>query len=81
MLPLMVYARPMNSLFHLDVRRHSPAMRRFVTWAWTIIIAKCGVVAWAIAHWQVPVSPYVIIVPTLAMASLATFLWIVHEES
>lgn len=56
-------------------------MRWFVSLAWVVILAKCAFVWWAIRHWNVPVAPAIIIVPTLAMAALATFLWLVHSET
>ena len=55
-------------------------MRWFVSLAWVVILGKCGAVWWAIHHWHVPVHPGWIIGPTLAMATLATYLWLVHAE-
>lgn len=48
--------------------------------AWVVIVAKCLLVQWAITRWNIPVRPAVIILPTLATAALATFLWLVHPE-
>lgn len=75
-----MYCFIVNHVFHLDEVRHPVAMRRFVSLAWVVILAKCAFVWWAIHHWNVPVAPAIIIVPTLAMASLATVLWLVHKE-
>ena len=69
-----------NQVFHLDEVRHPAPMRWFVSLAWVVILGKCGAVWWAIHHWHVPVHPGWIIGPTLAMATLATYLWLVHAE-
>ena len=39
---------------------------------WVVIIAKCLAVPWALAHWQIPVHPAWVIVPTLLFAALVT---------
>jgi hypothetical protein len=69
-----------NPVFPLDEVRHPPAMRWFLAVAWAAILAKCAVVWWAIDHWRVPVHPAWIVGPTLAMALLATVLWLGHRE-
>ncbi|MBP6864128.1 MAG: hypothetical protein KBC32_02540 [Candidatus Didemnitutus sp.] len=70
----------MNSRFHFDGVSHTWPMGRIMAAAWCIIAAKCVLVWWAIGHWQVPVHPAWIIVPTLMMAALATMLWVTHRE-
>lgn len=72
--------RGVNSVFHLDEVRQPGWTRRLMLGAWILIVAKCAAIWWAIDHWQVPVHPAWIIVPTLLMAGLATFLWATHEE-
>lgn len=54
--------------------------RWFLGVAWSAIAAKCVLVWWAIAHWQVPVHPLWIVAPTLLCAALATALWVTHRE-
>jgi hypothetical protein len=71
----------MNNLLHPDKERIPATMRRFLAIGWTVILAKCAFVAWAIPHWNVPVEPAIIIGPTLLMAVVATWLWLVHAES
>ena len=46
---------------------------------WVIILTKCFLTPWAITHWQVPVHPAWVIVPTLIFASLVTLLVLTHD--
>ena len=46
--------------------------RRFLEIGWLIIVAKCLAVPWVISHWQVPVHPGWVIVPTLVFAVVVT---------
>ena len=46
---------------------------------WVIILTKCFLTPWAITHWQVPVHPAWVIVPTLMFASLVTLLVLTHD--
>ena len=69
----------MNHAFHLGEAQPA-SMRWFVPAAWVVILAKCALVWWAIGHWNVPVHPAWIVVPTLIMAALATLLWVTHTE-
>lgn len=64
----------------LDDIGQPAALRWFIPLAWVAILAKCAAVWWAIGHWHVPVHPAWVVVPTLGMAALATFLWLVHSE-
>lgn len=67
--------------FHVDVTRYPVRMRWFLGVAWILILAKCTVIWWAIGHWNVPVHPAWIVLPTLLFAALATGLWLgAHEE-
>lgn len=47
---------------------------------WAVIIAKCLAVPWVINRWQIPVHPGWVIVPTLILAVLVTFLALTHRE-
>lgn len=55
-------------------------MRWFLGAAWLVILAKCMLVWWVIERWHVPIHPAWVIVPTLAMAALATSLWLGHPD-
>lgn len=66
--------------FHGDATRWPVRMRRFLGVAWIVILAKCVLVGWAMAHWRVPIHPAWVIVPTLLLAALATALWIAPHE-
>lgn len=46
---------------------------------WILIAVKCLLTPWAIAHWQVPVHPGWVIVPTLIFASVVTVLIFRHD--
>ncbi len=70
----------MNLSFHLDAGRYPVRMRWFLAAAWVLIVAKCGLIAWAIDHWQVPIRPAWLIVPTLLFAALATVIWFGADE-
>ena len=56
------------------VTRYPVRMRWFLGAAWILILVKCAIVWWAIGHWQVPVHPAWIVLPTLLFAALATVL-------
>jgi len=47
---------------------------------WALIIAKCLAVPWVINHWQIPVHPGWVILPTLMFAALVTYLVLTHRE-
>ena len=47
---------------------------------WAVIIAKGLAVPWVITHWQIPVQPGWVIVPTLILAVLVTFLALTYRE-
>jgi hypothetical protein len=47
-------------------------VRLFLIIGWVVIIAKCLAVPWVLAHWQIPVHPAWVIVPTLVLAALVT---------
>lgn len=67
--------------FHPAVTRDPARMRWFLGAAWLLILAKCALVWWAVAHWQVPFHPAWIVIPTLLFAALATALWLApHAE-
>jgi hypothetical protein len=42
---------------------------------WVLVIAKCAFVYWACLRYEVPISPWWIIGPTLAFASLCTLVY------
>ncbi len=67
----------MNQVIQLPVARRTPSAV-FVLTAWGLIAVKCLLVPWAIAYWNVPVRPAVIVAPTLVMAALVTILWLLH---
>lgn len=49
-------------------------------WAgWLLIVVKCLTAPWVIAHWSVPIHPGWVIVPTLILAALITFLILTHN--
>lgn len=54
-------------------------VRLFLAIGWVVIIAKCLAMPWLLNHWQVPVHPGWVIVPTLIFAALATVLVVVHQ--
>ncbi len=47
-------------------------VERLILAGWLVIVVKCFVVIWAIDHWNVPFSPYWIIIPTVLMGALCT---------
>ena len=55
-------------------------MRWFLGAVWLLILAKCAVVWWAMAHWSVPFHPAWIVAPTLLLAALATGLWLAVKD-
>lgn len=42
---------------------------------WVLVLAKCALIHWACHRFHVPVSPWWLILPTLAFASLCTFVY------
>ena len=42
---------------------------------WVLVLAKCVLIHWACRRYQVPLSPWWIIGPSLAFASLCTFVY------
>ncbi len=68
----------MNNPIPSDKERILWTTPRVLALGWTLILAKCAFVAWAIPHWNVPVQPAVVIGPTLLMAVVATWLWFEH---
>ncbi|MFZ5494434.1 MAG: hypothetical protein ACOZE5_03735 [Verrucomicrobiota bacterium] len=62
--------------FHVDAARYPVRMRWFLGVSWIVILAKCVLVWWAMSHWQAPMHPAWIVLPTLMFAALATALWI-----
>jgi hypothetical protein len=46
---------------------------------WLVIIAKCIAAPSIIAHWQIPIGPAWVIVPTLIFAMLVTALALTHD--
>ena len=47
---------------------------------WLVIVAKCLAVPWVISHWQIPVHPGWVIVPTLLYAALVAGVVIAVRE-
>ncbi|ACB76449.1 hypothetical protein Oter_3169 [Opitutus terrae PB90-1] len=47
---------------------------------WALITVKCGVVWWAMPHWNMPTHPIWVVGPTLIFATLVTILWLAHRE-
>jgi hypothetical protein len=71
----------MHHHFHPDVTRYPVRMLWFLGVVWVLILAKCTLVWWAIGHWNVPIHPAWIVLPTLLFAVLATGLWLgLHDE-
>lgn len=54
-------------------------VRLFLAIGWVVIIAKCLAMPWLLNHWQVPVHPGWVIVPTLIFAALVTVVVVVHR--
>jgi hypothetical protein len=46
---------------------------------WILILAKCLAAPSIIAHWEIPVHPAWVIIPTLIMAALVTVLAWTHD--
>ena len=59
---------------------HNGPMNWFMSVAWVLIAAKCGVVWWAMIHWRIPFHPLWIVAPTIVFAGIATLLWLAHQE-
>jgi hypothetical protein len=53
--------------------------RKILLIAWIIILLKCLLTPWVIAHWAIPVAAAWIVMPTLIFAVLATWIWVVHK--
>lgn len=67
-------------LNHHPFARLSRFERWFLGVAWLVILAKCWIVAWAIPHYHMPISPMIVIGPTLFFAALVTVIWTTHHE-
>ncbi len=65
---------------HINIAQYSSRVRWFMGLAWIVIVAKCVLVWWAMAHWRVPFHPMWIVGPTLVFAALASVLWVTHHE-
>lgn len=65
---------------HIDIAQYPSRVRWFMGLAWIVIVAKCVLVWWAMAHWRVPFHPMWIVGPTLVFAALASVLWVTHRE-
>jgi hypothetical protein len=65
---------------HLRAVPLNVADQLFLLVAWLLVGAKCFFVAWAFEHWHIPLNVWWIIAPTLALAVLATILWITHRD-
>ncbi|HEY5551920.1 MAG TPA: hypothetical protein VIK52_08525 [Opitutaceae bacterium] len=52
----------------------TPRLWFWLTFAWIVIIAKCLMVPWVIAQWQIPITPGWVVIPTLLLAVVATML-------
>ena len=65
---------------HVDLAQYPSRVRWFKGLAWIVIVAKCVLVWWAMAHWRVPFHPMWIVGPTLVFAALASVLWVTHRE-
>lgn len=70
----------MNLPGHFYLTQHPKRARRFMAVAWTIIAAKCGLVWWAMLHWNMATHPIWVVGPTLIFAALVTALWLTHRE-
>jgi len=46
---------------------------------WVLIALKCSVLPLAFEHWQVPVHPGWVVIPTLVFGGLVTFLIATHD--
>lgn len=54
---------------------HPPAAPKFPRWllvGWALILVKCLLTPWAIAHWNVPIHAGWVIWPTLVFAGFVT---------
>lgn len=74
------YAAAMFHSIHLDENRYPVRMRWLLAALWVLILAKCVVVWWAIGHWNVPIHPAWVIVPTLLFAAVATGIWLTAHD-
>jgi hypothetical protein len=58
---------------HLSLPAGMPRRIRLLLEAcWVVLVAKCLAVPWVVAHWQIPVHPAWVIVPTLVFGVLIT---------
>jgi hypothetical protein len=48
--------------------------------AWALVAAKCALVLWVAARWELPFSSGWVIWPSLAFAAQATLLWVTSRE-
>jgi hypothetical protein len=69
----------MNLMLH-PFARLSRFERWFLGVVWLVIVAKCGVVWWAVPHYHMPIAPAIVIGPTLFFAALATVLGVTQHE-
>ena len=53
----------------------SRKLERVLAVGWLLVIAKCVLIHWACRRYEVPISPWWIIGPTLAFASLCTLVY------
>jgi len=74
-------AYPRRRVFVRTVMASAPIARdaraeKLILGGWLVIAAKSILVIWAIDHWAVPFHPYWINLPTIAMASLVTVVYL-----
>lgn len=70
----------MNLSGHFHLAQHPKRARWFMAIVWALITVKCGVVWWAMPHWNMPTHPIWVVGPTLIFAGLVTILWLAHRE-
>lgn len=61
-------------MVHSEQSGITPRLWFWLAVAWIVIIAKCLSVPWVIAHWHIPIAPVWVVMPTLVLAVVATFL-------
>jgi hypothetical protein len=59
-------------------RVRNPRVERLIWICWGLIAIKSVVVAWAVPHYHIPFSPWWIIGPTVAFATLCT--WVYYRK-
>ncbi|HWA25147.1 MAG TPA: hypothetical protein VG734_05680 [Lacunisphaera sp.] len=52
----------------------------FLGAVWLLIMAKCGLIWWAMLRWHVPFHPGWLVGPTLLFAALATVIWLAADD-